>query len=260
MAPDFVLGQAPTPSPSTTSDTRPARRRSFDPSRTFKMQQTNDRQSARDAIRKRINGLRAIDRWARMTVEDRTRLVLREYKRKIAERGNHPTQGSAKTWFPERHNEKVERQWILERFRNDIVEEDEDDEDDEEVPPSRETMVKTEDSEDDEADGEDGGRSSGSESGSEGESETGSEDGSNSEEEAQSEDESADHELACRKHGAEEPRARIRIKRPMPVEEEDKVKKAVVYTVVSRGMVVDTGSGAKRVRTLGWPWFKVAGA
>ena len=237
------------------------RRAQHEPIRTFKMQQKNDRNAATTAVTKAIKILQFNGSWASMTIQNRIRVVREEYQQKMDSRGKHKKQGSTKAWFPREHNEAVELHWLLDEFDEEINQgskkkaqrtgqkevsydersDDEDDQDDEEM------VVKREDSEDEEGSSEEG------ESGSETETETESE--SESEEESREEIEAqhSKHDLAA------QPASSAGKKRTAPFVDDEAVKKRLVYTVTSRGMPISNGIGAKRARSVGWPWFKVAG-
>lgn len=245
------------------------------PQRTLKMQQHNDRTAAKGAIQKKIADLRSYGVWGNMMLEERRTVIVEEYRRKIRERGGNEWVQSAKVYHPEHYDEKSELRKMIQKFESQIEEgleksklqeaggkqksyQEESDEDDEEMP------IKSEDREDEDGSSENG-ESSGSESGSETETETETET-EYAETESWRESESAGAESDDASHGrpkhsvAARPVSSATRKRSAPVEDDKQVKKTVVYTAISRGMAMDQNSGAKRARSVGWPWFKVAGA
>ena len=87
------------------------------PNRTFKAQQKNDRTAAAAAVNKVIAKLKHGGEWANMTVEKRRATMVDQYERTTAARANHPMRWSAKSHFPEQHDEREEIEWLVETFQ-----------------------------------------------------------------------------------------------------------------------------------------------
>lgn len=205
-----------------------------------------------------------------MVVEERRRVVEEEYRRKIRERGQSDSFQSVQVHHSDKYDEEAELRWMMENFESQIEEEmaksklqeagrkrvnyqENSDSDDEEL------AIKNEGGEDEDDSSKDGQSSSKTET----ESQTTAERKTASWRKSESADAESDEDAKTRRSKhicAAHPTISATKKRSASVGEDEKREKTVVYTAISRGIAISESSGAKRARSVGWPWFKVGGA